>query len=462
MAVISDINLNQAIYQKYIYPTKRKRKPYVGVEFELPIVNLKKCSVDFSVIHRLTNTFINQFSFDILHKDDNGDIYSAQSSVNHDSISYDCSYNTLELSFGTESDLNVLYQRFTRYYCFIQRFLELYHYTLTGMGINPYHNFNRNEPIPNGRYRMLYHHLCSYEKYGQMIPFHHNPNFGLFSCASQVQLDVEENTLVETLNTFTELEPLKSLLFANSVWGKEHEWLCIRDLFWKNSLHGLNRHNVDMYETDFCNTEEIVSYIESMSLYCVEREGKYINFPPTPLKKYFESEEITGEYYDKNNYHEIHFKPQIEDLAYLRSFKFEDLTFRGTVEFRSVCEQPVSEIMTPAAFHTGLMQNLSSLTQLLNSNSAIYQYGYTASELRDLLNRREFPDFLDKAAVSALLIKVLDIAWDGLAKRGLHEECFLEPLYKRAKYLYNPARQMADGLDAGVPIEYYIKEYAKL
>ena len=34
--------LEQAIYQKYIVPTKRKRTKAVGIEIELPIVNLEK------------------------------------------------------------------------------------------------------------------------------------------------------------------------------------------------------------------------------------------------------------------------------------------------------------------------------------------------------------------------------------------------------------------------------------
>ena len=130
---------------------------------------------------------------------------------------------------------------------------------------------------------MLYHHLSSYGRYGQEMLFHHYPNFGLFSCASQIQLDVEEKDLVETLNTFTKLEPLKALIFANSPW-KESEELCGRDYFWRNSLHGLNRHNVDMYGLEFESVDEIICYIRSMSLYCVERNGKYVNFRPIPLK----------------------------------------------------------------------------------------------------------------------------------------------------------------------------------
>ena len=462
MAELSQSLLNEMIYEKYIQPTKRKRNPYVGIEIELPIVHLEKKPVNFSVVHKLTHEFIKHFSFNIIHYDDNGDIYFAQSSSNQDILSFDCSYNTLELSFGKEKNLNTLYSRFVSYYSFIQDFLGPFEHTLTGMGVNPHFNINYNEPIPNSRYRMLFHHLCSYQKYGDIIPFHNNPNFGLFSCASQVQLDVEENYIVETLNTFTKLEPLKTLLFANSLWGDNYQLLCGRDQFWKNSLHGLNRHNVDMYNVEFSSPEEIVAYIKSMSLYCVERDEKYINFPPVQLEKYFKMEQVSGEYYDGNAYREISFEPCIEDLAYLRSFKMEDLTYRGTVEFRSVCTQPVREVMAPSAFHTGLLENLPALTALLNSDTTVYRNGYNPSELRELLNHSAFPEFLNKNAVSNLLIKILDIAKDGLIKRNLNEEHFLAPLYSRAKYLYSPARQMADGLKSGIPIEYYIHDYAKL
>ena len=143
--------------------------------------------------------------------------------VSGDTISYDCSYNTLELSFGAEDDLNVVYDRFRRYYLFIQERLDSAGHTLTGMGVNPYWRVNRCEPIANGRYRMLLHHLQSYKRYPGGLDFHDVPQFGLFSCASQIQLDAEEDTVIEALNTFSRLEPWKALLFANSPWG---DFLC--------------------------------------------------------------------------------------------------------------------------------------------------------------------------------------------------------------------------------------------
>lgn len=454
--------LEEAIYHRYIVPTKRKRTKLAGLEFELPIVNKDNRPVDFEIIHKVTDAFVRDFSFQKIGRDDDGFIYSAIHEQTGDGLSFDCSYNTVEFSFGTEENLNVLYKRFVQYYTYLQKQLSIYAHTLTGMGINPHYTINQNVPVVSERYRMLYHHLSSYKNYGQEILFHHYPNFGLFSCASQIQLDVEEENLVESLNTFTKLEPLKALIFANSAWGEHQEILCSRDHFWRNSLHGLNRHNVDMYGLEFESIDEVILYIRSMSLYCVERDGRYVNFRPIPLTQYFSSEAIEGEYFDGNRYQKIIVHPEISDLQYLRSFKFNDLTFRGTIEFRSVCEQPVKEIMSPGAFHAGLMENLSRLTELLEQDHVIYHKGYNASELRRMFVRKELPDTFEWTEVSGLLTKILDIAKEGLHKRGFEEEGFLEPLYRRAEKLLSPAREMAEGIEKGKTLDDYIEEYGRL
>ncbi len=452
----------EAIYERYIMPTKRKRTKLAGVEFELPIVNRKNMPVDFGAVHEVTEAFVREFSFGNIVRDDDGFIYTASDEKTRDGISFDCSYNTLEFSLGAEKDLNVLYERFASYYSFTKKLLGSYSHTLTGMGINPHYAVNRNEPVASERYRMLLHHLSSYRNYGRQILFHHHPNFGLFSCASQIQMDVEEQDLTETLNTFTKLEPFKALIFANSPWGKEQEILCSRDNFWRNSLQGLNRHNVDMYGLEFESIDEILLYIRSMSLYCVERDGKYVNFHPIPLTDYFSSDQIEGEYFDGKGYRQVTIHPELSDLSYLRSFKFEDLTFRGTVEFRSVCEQPVREIMAAGAFHAGLMENLHKLTEILEQDHTAYHRGYNASELRRMFVKRDLPDNFDWNKVSGLLLKILDLAKDGLHRRGYGEERLIEPLYRRAERLLSPAREMAEGIQRGKIIEDYIEEYGSL
>ena len=456
------VSLDEAIYERYISKTRRERTKRVGLEFELPVINLGDGPVDFAVVHEMTDSFIRDFAFGDVKKDDDGFAYSAADAVTGDAISFDCSYNTLEFSFGTSLDLNIIKNRFDIYYTYVQNFLGRYGHALTGMGINPHYDRNISAPVVNERYRMLFHHLCSYRNYEHEILFHDKPNFGLFSCASQIQLDAHEDGLTQVLNTFTKLEPLKALILANSVWGSDHEVLCSRDNFWRNSLHGLNRHNVDMYAVEFGSVDEIVCYIRSMSIYCVMRDGRYVNFHPTPLQVYFASDEIEGEYFDGSRYTKIWVHPRMEDLEYLRSFKFEDLTFRGTVEFRSVCEQPVSEIMASGALHAGLMENVEALDELLADDRVIYRHGYNASELRRMFVKKDLPQCFDWKAVSGLIIKVLDLAADGLKIRGYNEGHFLDPLYIRAERLLSPGREMAQGLEAGQSMDSFIERFGRL
>lgn len=456
--------LREKITERFINPLNRKATDLVGVEIELPIVNLKKEPVDFALCQDMMDSFRVEYGFDNGLMDDDGCVYNASDPVTGDSISFDCSYNTLEFSFAPEEDITPAEKRFRRYYQFCEDFLMDRGHTLTGMGINPHLQYNRNIPIKNDRYRMLFHHLSSYEKYSRDVPFHNYPNFGLFSCASQVQMDVDRENYIETLNTFTRLEPLKAVLMANSLLPGDREKILNRDDLWENSLHGLNRHNVGMLDTVLRSEDDMINYIGSMSMYCVGKDGKYLNFAPTPLYEYAEKQVMTGEYYDRElgAYREVPFKPDASDIKDLRSFKFEDLTFRGTVEFRSTCTQPVSEEFANAALHAGLMKKIPELSELLASDKIIYGHGFNPTELRRFFQYRHYPEFVDLYSLRWLLHRVLDIASEGLKERGHNEEHFLEPLYDRAERLMSPGAEIAEGLDKGESIEYFIKKFGTL
>lgn len=172
--------IQEAIYKKYIEPTKRNRQKSIGIEIEMPIINLQKESVDFEKVYELTSKFIKEFGFHEIKKDAEGHIYYAGDGKTGDILSFDCSYNNLEISMGKAEKISVLEERFQKYYRFIQQELEKSKYTLTGMGVNPYWKYNRNVPIPNGRYRMLFHHLQSYEKYHELpMYFHPYTEYGM-------------------------------------------------------------------------------------------------------------------------------------------------------------------------------------------------------------------------------------------------------------------------------------------
>lgn len=454
--------VKQLLFDRFIKPTINNQNNYIGVEIEMPIINLDKKPVNFEIVHNITEKFIEHFDFLPVGVDEDGNIYSAKSSQNSDILSYDCSYNNLELSFCKEDNLFEIQKRFDVYYRYLQEIFRLYNYTLTGMGVNPYRVYNKNEPIPNGRYRMLYHHLSSYPMYGNLpMYFHSYPKFGMFSSASQVQLDANYNDLPRLINVFSELEPIKAVLFSNSVLTGDHEeYICCRDIFWENSTHGINPHNIGMYNQKFENVEEIVNYISTTSIYCVERDGKYINFSPILFSDYLKLEGIVGEYYENGRYRKILVQPSVYDIEYLRTFKFEDITYRGTIEFRSVCCQPISDSMVVAAFHLGIKNNLVGTEQILQNDKVLLGNGYTTTELRKLLIKTEMPSFIDIDGLYRLARDVVDAASDGLKSRGKGEEILLAPLYERIDKRTNPARTMLNLMNKGTPVEKIIEMYS--
>ncbi len=453
----------QGLYRRYIKPTETKQGTFIGVEIEMPIVNLEHKAVDFEIVHQLTSAFLKEFGFVPTGIDEQGHIYSAVNQENGDVFSYDCSYNNMEFSFGKEEELHTIHGRFRRYYDFVQDYFRPYHYTLTGMGINPNRKVNNNIPIENGRYKMLFHHLSSFSKYAWLpMYFHQYPQFGMFSSASQVQLDVTKEKLPEVVNTFNQLEPVKALLFNNSVLlGENKELLCCRDMLWENSTHGINPHNVGMYDCEITTVEDLLNYISTAAIYCVERGGKYLNFKPVNILEYFTLDRLTGEYLEDGEIRSVTFQPEPEDLAYLRTFKFEDLTFRGTIEFRSACCQPIRDVMTVSAFHLGLLQKTAEVKALMDEDNSLYHNGYNAAELRRQLVRRELPGYINRDGMYALTKRILDLCRQGLTERGFGEEIYLTPLYERVERRTNPAETMLERLESGSHIDEIIRDYGR-
>ena len=455
--------IDKAIFGKYILPTKGKTKKFIGIEIEMPVVNLNKEAVDENVIFALSEAFKKEFSFEVISRDSEGNANSLQNDENGDNLSFDCCYSNLELSLGKGENLHGIKERFDRYYSFINKFFSKYNYTLTGMGINPYYKLNHNKPIQNERYRMLYHHLQSYKRYaGGEIPFHSYPEFGTFTSASQVQIDIFYDDLIPVINAFNKLEPFKSVLFANSYFPEEPTFMCARNMLWERSMQGYNPHNIGMFEYELKDTRDLVEYIKSTSIYCTMRDGRYVNFTPVPITDYLKLDSVRGEYYDGSKYVEVDIVPDIDDLEHLRTFKFEDLTYRGTIEFRSSCAQPICDSMCVAAFHIGLLERVSELSGLLSGDTSVYSHGYSAAELQRILSKRILPDFIDKARLSDMLVRILELAESGLRQRGMGEEEFLAPLYERARTLKNPSAIMVEGLEQGKNIEDYIRIYSKL
>ena len=144
--------IRNKLYDEFIKPTNQK-KDFIGIEIEIPIVNLNKEAVDFSIVHEVTDKFKKHYSN---FKDDGidyeGHVFSLKNPDTDDIVCYDCSYNNIEFAMGKEKDLFTINDRFCEYYSFVKESFEEFNHTLTGMGINPYRKYNLNKPIPSERY----------------------------------------------------------------------------------------------------------------------------------------------------------------------------------------------------------------------------------------------------------------------------------------------------------------------
>ena len=462
--MINEERIRDKLYEEFIKPTNQD-KNFIGIEIEIPIINLDKKAVDFDVVHTITDKFQKQFNdFKADGIDYDGNVFALKNPKNEDIVCYDCSYNNIEFAMGREKELFSINERFSEYYAFVKESFEEYNHTLTGMGINPYRKYNINEPIPSERYLMLYHHLKSFSNY-ENIPmhFHKYPEYGMFSSASQVQLDVTKENLIQTINVFSKIEPIKALLFSNSVlYGEDDKYTCFRDALWEYSTHGVNPHNIGVYDVDFKDLNDLQAYLESLNIYCVMRDGAYINFPSMNLLEYFAQDYVSGEIYCDGEYRKIDVKPLISDIKYLRPFKFINLTFRGTVEFRSICTQPIRDSMCVAAFHLGLKDKLDELEEIVSKDNVLYHRGYTAGELRKLLIQDKLPEFINLDCLCDLSREIVDLACDGLEQRGIGEEIFLNPLYDRIKRRSNPGKDVIKSVNNGIEIEKIIEDYGKL
>ena len=74
--------IRDKLYKEFIEPTKEK-KNFIGIEIEVPIINLNKEPVDFEIVHKITGKFQKEFSsFSPNGIDYDGNTFSLKNSDN--------------------------------------------------------------------------------------------------------------------------------------------------------------------------------------------------------------------------------------------------------------------------------------------------------------------------------------------------------------------------------------------
>ena len=405
--------------EKYLSNMKEDSELFVGVELEFPIVETNGNKTNIEVTKNLFRTLANLSDFEVEKIDDDQNPIQLIHCSSKDRILFELSYNTIEFAFERARSINEVAKRFEAYLKIIQPILQENNHEIQGHGIHPLWKENDNSPVKIERYKMLMAFLAMN---GTGMKTHSYPSYGAFICGNQVQLDVRRDNYLRIINAFNKIEAAKAYLFSNSEFSAEAwDTKIARDIFWEESLHGYYKENVGIYPKDYQSEEEFFNNLARTAIFTATREGKSYYFKPIRVEDYLDQKEITAYTADGN---EKIINPVKEDLKQHRSYQFQDLTARGTVEFRSVCTQPLETTFAPIAFELGLFVELEKLENYLEDSSFFKNEEQDYRKLRKKYSKKILSKE-EKEAIQSLSKDLLDIAEAGLMKRGYGEEKFL-------------------------------------
>ena len=423
----------ELLKQRYYEPIKEQPELFVGIELEYPVVNLSGNATDVSLTKRLLAYLLDNFDFQADKYDSDNNPIQLIDKDSGDMILFEVSYNTIEFAFAKAERISEVEERLDTYFGIIQPYLQNHNHELQGWGVNPNWAKNDNRPVKSPRYEMLMDFL-ELSKAKNDSFFHDYPEYGSFICGSQVQLDVSKTSYLRVLNAFNQIEGPKAVLLANSdFWGSDWDLALSRDVFWENSMHGVFKENAGVFPKVFKSEDDYFSYLSETAIFTAKRGDETYYFEPIRAKDYLSTPSVKA----RSIHGEVvTIEPSEEDFKTHRSYQFQDLTTRGTVEFRSVCTQPFSATFAPAAFHLGLLVNLETLESILKDTSLFEVFDYDYLRIRCLFSKKEISKD-DFKLILPLTEALLTCAEDGLKNRGFGEEVYLAPLQERLAALKN-------------------------
>ena len=189
-------------------------------------------------------------------------------------------------------------------------------------------------------------------------------------------------------------------------------------------MHGIYPENVGVNARLFKDEDDFFDYLNHSAIFTVERDGQTYYFYPIQARDYLATPEIQAFALDGR---EILLYPQEKDFQTHRSYQYQDLTTRGTIEFRSVCTHPLNRTFAATAFHLGLLVNLNKLEAYLQSAPFFTTAGRDYKFLRRQFSKKRLT-VEEETAIVEFSKGLLLLAEEGLEKRGKQEMTYLQPL----------------------------------
>lgn len=267
------------------------------------------------------------------------------------------------------------------------------------------------------------------------------------NAASHVHVSVAKEEIVDAVNVLNGFAGAQLALTANSnVWrGKiDPRYKCVAEKFWDWWMPDKKRFGVPHKQF-----EDIQDYVETIAdfkpVYVVRNKQPIILTDYDSFSEYFNSGRAKGV---NTRGEEISFVPRNSDIDLHNSCYWYNARISRyyTVENRVNDQQPPEELVCISALTLGLISALEDANRELSN--------YDWSELRscrDVACREGLNGKTGRIELKKLALRMLYIAKEGLLRRGLGEEVFLEPLQKRLCDLKCPADNARQIFQKGGP-----------
>ena len=376
---------------------KEKNERRIGVEIEYPVVD--KTFKFFSVYHVLIEA---EEGEEIIEE---GVFLGRQ--ITNAKITTDIGEGLLEIAAKPVNTVDEAEKIIKSSLRIVKRFLKKRGWIL-GYGIQP---ISKETPVPP---RRLYHILLNNHPVSAKATV---------SAASQVHIDIfNEKEAILAVNTFNALTPIFIAIFANSpIWrGKITSKLALREYFYEIMSPEFS----GIPEKPFLDLNDYIQEVVNKKCFFFGvKNGKFISPKERTLLKFLENNRLSKEETYQNYL-------CLESMVMWNARLRVDL---GTIEIRPCCTQPPKEQMTIPALMLGLIENLEKASQIVKEKKW--------EEWRRL-KTEALEKGLENQNILSLAKEVLEIAEEGLSKRGYNEEKNLRVLWRRIKKHENPAQRI--------------------
>ena len=302
-----------------------------------------------------------------------------------------------------------------------------------GLGMWPDKTRGDLPVMPKGRYKIMLNYMPKVGSLGL--------DMMLRTCTIQVNLDYSsEADMVKKFRVGLALQPVATALFANSPFteGKPNGYRSFRSHIWEDTDPDRTGMLPFVFEEGF-GYERYLDYALDVPMYFVYRDGKYIDVAGQSFRAFLDGKlpQLPGE------------KPRLSDFVDHLSTIFPEVRLKSFLEMRGADGGRWGKICALPALWVGLLYDGTALDAAwdLVKHWDIEERARVRHAVPRTALETPVPG---GGSVRELAAKVLDIASDGLTRRGRlnsagdNEGGFLDPLREVVATGMTPADRLLD------------------